>query len=194
MRIGEWVVEPGLLQIRRGETIRRLEPIGMNLLLHLADRAPEVVARDEIFEVVWEGRAVVDETLSRAISVLRHALEDDARSPRYIETIPTRGYRLIAVVDRDGAGGAPPSTQTVLRLPRKNRLARLALLAVVLALPLASCSFPGHAGRRTRLHPRSPVRRSPSCHSATCPAIKRASSSRTDSPKSSFTTWPGSPV
>ncbi|MBZ0112125.1 MAG: winged helix-turn-helix domain-containing protein [Thermoanaerobaculia bacterium] len=153
MRIGEWVVEPTLLQIRRDDTTRRLEPIGMSLLLLLADRAPGVITRDEIFEIVWEGRAVVDETLSRAISVLRHALDDDARSPRYIETIPTKGYRLIAVVDRDGVGESRPSAQSDSRvrpasstlrwsLPVALFVVLLAALWVALLLPRARRSTP----------------------------------------------------
>jgi TolB-like protein/DNA-binding winged helix-turn-helix (wHTH) protein/tetratricopeptide (TPR) repeat protein len=142
VRIGPWVVEPTLLQIQRDETIRRLEPIGMSLLLLLAERASEVITREEIFEIVWEGRAVVDETLSRAISVLRYALDDDARNPRYIETIPTRGYRLIAVVDRGEMGVSPsPTPNGSLPLPASSTF-RMALLVAVLVALLAALLLP----------------------------------------------------
>lgn len=108
-RIGEWWVEPKRLLIRRdGEEARRLEPKVMELLVFLADRAPDVVGRDEIFDRVWQGRAVVDGVLSRAVSLLRRALDDDPRRPRYVETIPRQGYRLAARVQR----GAEPSLES----------------------------------------------------------------------------------
>ncbi|MDA8018106.1 MAG: winged helix-turn-helix domain-containing protein [Thermoanaerobaculia bacterium] len=106
--IGECLVEPELLQLTRAEQIHRLEPMAMRLLLFLAERPEQVVPRAVILEEVWEGRAVVDETLSRAMSLVRQALGDSAQQPSYIQTIPTRGYRLIAPVrrPRDEARGA----------------------------------------------------------------------------------------
>ncbi len=99
IRIGGWLVDPVLLQIGKGEATHRLEPKVMRLLLFLAAKAPHVVSREEILEEVWEGRAVVDEAVTRAVSLLRQAFGDDAKQARYIETIPTRGYRLIATVE-----------------------------------------------------------------------------------------------
>lgn len=101
--IGEWLVEPDLLRLSRGDDSCKLEPMAMRLLILLAQRPSEVLSRAEILQEVWEGRAVVDETLSRAMSLVRHALGDSAQEPRYIETIPTRGYRLIAPVRRPAA-------------------------------------------------------------------------------------------
>ncbi|MCH9646758.1 MAG: winged helix-turn-helix domain-containing protein [Deltaproteobacteria bacterium] len=98
LKVGPWRVEPDLLLIRNGSTVHRLEPRVMQLLLFLAAKAPAVVSREEIFQVVWSGRSVVDETLTRAVSLLRQAFGDDPRRPSYIETIPTRGYRMIASV------------------------------------------------------------------------------------------------
>ncbi|MEM9557848.1 MAG: winged helix-turn-helix domain-containing protein [Acidobacteriota bacterium] len=96
--VGDWTVEPDLLEVRRGSTSRRLEPKVMALLVCLAARAPQVVSRGEILEEVWEGRAVVDETVTRAVSLLRQAFGDAAQNPTYIETIPTKGYRLLVAV------------------------------------------------------------------------------------------------
>lgn len=118
-RIGDWQIEPDELVLRRdGIEPRRLEPKVMDLLLCLAEQAPRVVSRDEIFENVWQGRAVVDGALSRAVSLLRRALDDDSKAPRYIETVPRRGYRLVATVDRavpvqtpTPAGGPSPSAR-----------------------------------------------------------------------------------
>ena len=103
-RVGDWTVEPDLLELRQADERRRLEPKVMKLLLFLADRAPQVVSREEVFDEVWEGRAVVDETLTRAVSLLRQSLGDEAKNPNYLETIPTRGYRLIATITRSSSG------------------------------------------------------------------------------------------
>ena len=91
----------------KGSEARQLEPMAMRLLIFLAARPEEVVSRAEILEEVWEGRAVVDETLSRAMSLVRQALGDNAQKPRYIETLPRRGYRLIATVKRPADASQP---------------------------------------------------------------------------------------
>ena len=91
LRVGEWVVEPALLRLEREGVEKRVEPMVMDLLVLLIERAPDVVSRAEIFDLVWEGRAVVDATLSRAVSLLRPSarrrrvvpeLHRDDREPR----------------------------------------------------------------------------------------------------------------
>lgn len=67
----------------------------MALLLVFAARPGKVFSREELMAEVWSGLVVSDETLSRCISDVRQALDDDRRSPRYIETLARRGYRLI---------------------------------------------------------------------------------------------------
>jgi hypothetical protein len=69
-----------------------------------------VVPKDEVIDAVWEGRFIAETTLTRAIADLRRALGDDQRDPHYIETIPKRGYRLVAAVAASGQdpGMAPP--------------------------------------------------------------------------------------
>lgn len=78
----------------------------MAVLLLLARRAGEVISREELLATVWSGSVVGDDTLTQAVIKLRKALGDDTRSPRYIETIAKRGYRLVATV-RAGQGDAP---------------------------------------------------------------------------------------
>jgi TolB-like protein len=70
----------------------------MDVLVVLAEHAGEVVTRDELFNAVWQGQVVSDERLTHAIAELRRALEDDRDTPKYIETVPKRGYRLIGEV------------------------------------------------------------------------------------------------
>ena len=94
--LGRWRVEPGRNAIFQGGEERHLENRLMQTLVFLAENQGEVVTREQFFDVVWHGRVVNEEALSRAISLLRTALEDDSRHPQYIQTIPGVGYRLIA--------------------------------------------------------------------------------------------------
>jgi DNA-binding winged helix-turn-helix (wHTH) protein len=98
-RIGDHAVEParGRIVSPAGET--HVEPRAMDVLVALARKAGDTVGRDELIESVWKHPYVSDEALSRCISLLRHALGDDRSQPRYLETIPKRGYRLMAPVE-----------------------------------------------------------------------------------------------
>ena len=76
----------------------RLRPLLMDLLLRLAADPGCVVTRETLLADVWALRADDDEVLSSAIGDLRCVLGDDAIQPRYIETLPQAGYRLVAQV------------------------------------------------------------------------------------------------
>ena len=103
-RIGEWTVLPRSLEMTRpGETVH-VEPKPMQVLTLLAAHASEPVTRDELLETVWPEVYVTENALSRCISQLRKLFDDDPRTPRVIETIPTVGYRLIAPVYHLGDG------------------------------------------------------------------------------------------
>lgn len=93
--IGPWTLDPVSGELSKGGLRRRLEPKTLGLLLLLAGAPARVFSRDEIFAAVWPGVTVADDTLARAVSKLRKALDDDPKAPRYIETLPKRGYRLI---------------------------------------------------------------------------------------------------
>ena len=91
-RVGEWRVEPTLNQIFRDsdpEQPVRLEPKAMQVLVHLAERAGEVVGKDSVIRDVWEGAFVTNEVLTNAIWELRRALGDDARSSVFIRRFPS---------------------------------------------------------------------------------------------------------
>ncbi len=98
--VGEWYVDPELCRICRGDTRVELRPKVVDLLVYLADHAGEVVRKERILEEVWQRRFVAETVLTRAIFELRRAFGDDAAAPSVIQTIPRRGYRLIAPVQR----------------------------------------------------------------------------------------------
>ena len=73
----------------------RLTPKALALLSYLTERPGEVVTKDELFAAVWPETTVGDAALVTCVQELRSALKDDARQPRYIETLHRRGYRFI---------------------------------------------------------------------------------------------------
>jgi DNA-binding winged helix-turn-helix (wHTH) protein len=93
--LNDWIVEPSLNQLRRGDAVLHVEPKSMDVLCVLASRANETTSRAELLKTVWKGRVVVDEALSRVVGQLRQALGDDPKAPVYIQTIRQRGYRLL---------------------------------------------------------------------------------------------------
>jgi DNA-binding winged helix-turn-helix (wHTH) protein/predicted ATPase len=80
----------------RGTQEVPVTPKSLALLCFLAERAGQVVSREEIFRAVWTGTVVGDSALTSCIQELRQALDDDPRKPRFIETLYRRGYRFIA--------------------------------------------------------------------------------------------------
>jgi DNA-binding winged helix-turn-helix (wHTH) protein len=99
-RIGEWVACSDSDSIRMDGVQRKIERRAMETLVVLAERAGHVVMKDELIASVWGRMAVSDHSVAMVVSQLRRAMGDDARSPRYIETITKRGYRLIADCER----------------------------------------------------------------------------------------------
>lgn len=96
--VADWLVEPGTGRLSRSQQEVKLEPRVMDLLVCLASRPGEVMTRDELESTVWAGMVVGYDSLSSAIIKLRKAFEDNSRNPQIIETVPKRGYRLIAAV------------------------------------------------------------------------------------------------
>jgi Tol biopolymer transport system component/DNA-binding winged helix-turn-helix (wHTH) protein len=104
-RVGDWLVEPLQNRLVRGETRVKLDPKVMQVLLYLAERPNEIAEKEKIIESVWEGTFVTDEVLTNAVFELRKAFGDDAKEPRFIQTVPRKGYRLIAPSPQ--SSGAP---------------------------------------------------------------------------------------
>jgi len=97
-RLGAWRIRPDLCALEKDGKSVQLEAKTMGVLLCLAEHAPHAVTREQFIEEVWNGRIVTDEVLSRAVSLLRSQLDDDAQEQRIVRTIPRVGYALIAAV------------------------------------------------------------------------------------------------
>jgi len=108
-QLGDWLVEPDVSRVSKGDSSVQLEIRMMRVLVYLAQRPGTVVTRKELFDEVWATEFVSDNALTHAVAEIRKALGDSARKPSYIETIHRQGYRLIAAVsglvlaDSDGA-------------------------------------------------------------------------------------------
>ena len=98
-RLGGWLVQPSLNRISHGDGTITLEIKAMQVLVCLAEHAPDLVTRQELVDTVWATEFISDNTVTHAITELRNALGDDAKDPTYIETIHRRGYRLVAEVE-----------------------------------------------------------------------------------------------
>ncbi|QOC23010.1 winged helix-turn-helix domain-containing protein [Wenzhouxiangella sp. AB-CW3] len=143
-QLEDWEVHPqqNLLTGPAGEA--HLTPRCMDVLALLAKRAGEVVDRDEFSVSIWHPVIVSDATLTRHISMLRKLLGDETDQPRFIETIPKRGYRLVATVrplpaapDQEQAEPAAPHAPGDRTLHAQRRTRLPALLVLLLALGVA---------------------------------------------------------
>ncbi|MEM8548775.1 MAG: tetratricopeptide repeat protein [Pseudomonadota bacterium] len=94
-QLGEWRVDPESGEIATASITATLEPQLMALLIVLAGANGRVVSRERIEHALWPRAVVSEDTLARTVSRLRRALGDSAQAPRYIETLPKRGYRLL---------------------------------------------------------------------------------------------------
>jgi DNA-binding winged helix-turn-helix (wHTH) protein/dipeptidyl aminopeptidase/acylaminoacyl peptidase len=100
-------VEPSLNTITGPGGPTHLEPKVMQVLLCLAEQSGEVVSKERLMQTVWPDTFVGDDVLTRAISELRRVFGDEAKEPRFIQTIPKSGYRLIADVSSNSGQNLP---------------------------------------------------------------------------------------
>ena len=121
-RIGPWSVSPLTGEIASNGQSVHLEPKVMEVLVVLAEQPESVVLRDELLEKVWGARAAIsDEPLTRCIAQLRQSFGDSSRDPRFIQTLPKRGYRLMVPVEPIEATPDPAASgQAVRPSPRES--------------------------------------------------------------------------
>ncbi|HEY7511233.1 MAG TPA: winged helix-turn-helix domain-containing protein, partial [Vicinamibacteria bacterium] len=114
IRFGPYVLDPRQ-GLRRGRAEVRLTPKALAVLRVLAERTGQVITKDELFRLAWPDTAVSDAALASCVQELRRALRDDARRPRYIETVHRRGYRFLRDTSSAVARSptAPPAAATL---------------------------------------------------------------------------------
>jgi Tol biopolymer transport system component/DNA-binding winged helix-turn-helix (wHTH) protein len=94
---GEFELDVRAGELRKGDRRIRLQGLPFRILLILLQHPGEVVTREQIRKRLWPDDTIVefDHSIGTAIKKLRQALDDDAESPRYVETLPRRGFRFI---------------------------------------------------------------------------------------------------
>ena len=159
VRFGTYEVSLQSGEVRKAGLKIRVQQQPMKLLKILLERPREVVTREELRSRVWPGESFgdFDQALNIAVGKLRSALGDSAENPRFIETLPKRGYRFIAdvsVVDADvrskkpaSVAGDLPATEPAHKLqvagsavvPKRRLWSALRVIvafALVLSLPI----------------------------------------------------------
>jgi TolB-like protein/DNA-binding winged helix-turn-helix (wHTH) protein len=158
IRLGAFEVNLKSGELYKEELQIRLQEQPFHVLLMLLEHRGEVVTREELRQALWPRDTFVDfdQGLNRAIKKLREALGDSAEHPRYIETLPKRGYRLIAPLEdlsRQTPSRARPGGVRLLsrRRARLSAAAVAGLLAAGFALHLAGIHL--HAPGRDEVRP-----------------------------------------
>jgi len=98
-RWDHYVLDLDAYRLARDGVAVALEPKAFNLLAVMVQRPGHLFTKQEIFDLVWPGTAVTDHALTRIVAQIRRALGDEAREARFLETVPTRGYRWIHPIE-----------------------------------------------------------------------------------------------
>ena len=133
-RFGSYELDPVAGELRKAGVRVQLSGQPLDVLALLVRRPGQVVTREELKETLWPDETFVDfdNGVNSAIRRIRRALDDSATDPRFIETLPKRGYRFVADVDSPQAEAAIPDVQ-----PSSRRLALLILLAALVVGAMA---------------------------------------------------------
>lgn len=122
-------LDPADQRLWRGSEPLELRPKTFAVLVYLAERPGKLVRNEELLDAVWEGAAVTPGTLNTSIRELRKVLGDDARQPRFIETVHRRGFRFVAAMKGGHESATDPAGLTMAvgrcfdRLPEEQQQA-----------------------------------------------------------------------
>src|SRR5262249_11319697 len=138
VEIIEWddfTLDPGLWQVKRGNSPLELEPKavrGLSFLIHHRERG---VAKEELMAAGWADTVGTENAVTRVIAQIRKQLGDSARTPRYVETAATVGYRFIGEVRTAARAGGAVAVEAPSRWmrPKLPETAAVALVATVVA-------------------------------------------------------------
>jgi len=156
-KFGEFELDASLRKLTRGGQPIRLTGQALDLLCLLVNRPGELISREEIKGRLWPDSNVdFEHSLDVLVNRLRAILGDCGKSPRYIETVPRRGYRFLAAAGREES----PSSRQLSRGNLAHRLwayAAIALLAATIALLIVRTRYEKFVPRE-----HAPVSASPS--------------------------------
>ncbi len=131
---GDFAFHPSSGELHKHGLKVRLQEQPFQILMLLLARPGEVVTREQVRQALWPGDTFVDfdAGLNSAIKRLRDALDDSAEQPRFVETLPRRGYRFIAPVETPPEPASEPASPAVPPEPaRKSRFSGAAAALTV---------------------------------------------------------------
>ena len=136
--LADWHIDPASCRISKGDKTIRLEPKVMEVLVYLASNPEHVISREELEEKIWTGTIVGYDALTSTMLKLRKAFHDSPKDPQIIETVPKRGYRLIATVspitDREQSSLTPSPATSLATSIFKSRYWLITLVVVSILL------------------------------------------------------------
>lgn len=141
-RLGAWLVAPKLNTLSLNGKSVRLEPKVMQVLVCLAESS-DVTPKEKLMRRVWADTFVTDDVLTRSISELRKVFEDDPKNPRFIQTIPKGGYRLMVPVreaklpEAENSTAVPAPAPAFETEPSRRNLVPIAIVGLAILLLLA---------------------------------------------------------
>ncbi len=140
VRFGPFQLDLRAAELRHNGTTTRLPEQPFQILVELVEHPGEVVTREELRQRLWRSDTFVDfeHGLNTAVKRLRHALGDSAENPRYIETLPRHGYRLMVPVEK-----SEPAAPAI-REARIRKVLVPAAVVLVAALIAAVFYFRSH--------------------------------------------------
>jgi len=136
--VADWYVDVDSNRIQSGQQDIKLESRVMTLLVYLAKNQGSVVSREQLEADVWSGRVISYDALTSCITRLRKVLGDDSRKPVYIETVPKKGYRLIAPVSWSGSLEKEEETAQAGETGRKVPLLYIILAALMILIAVTA--------------------------------------------------------
>ncbi len=95
-RFDDVLVDGDRLRVEKAGQLRKITPRAFEVLVYFVEHRDRIIEKQELFDEVWKEKFVTDNALTRIIKEIRQVIGDDADAPRYIETVPKRGYRFIA--------------------------------------------------------------------------------------------------
>ena len=136
--LADWHIDPASCRISKGDKTIRLEPKVMEVLVYLASNPEHVISREELEEKIWTGTIVGYDALTSTMLKLRKAFHDSPKDPQIIETVPKRGYRLIATIspitDREQSSLTPSPATSLATSIFKSRYWLITLVVVSILL------------------------------------------------------------
>jgi TolB-like protein/DNA-binding winged helix-turn-helix (wHTH) protein len=109
LAFGNYVLDGGRRELRRGSEQVALEPQVFDVLLYLALNRDRVVSKDDLIAAVWNGRVISESTLTSRIAAARRAVGDSGEQQAFIKTYARKGFRFVGDIRIEATAGTPPT-------------------------------------------------------------------------------------